>query len=183
MLTIVNNLRLTTEQKKDVDIIIHAIKNHINGLRNKSLEWYALCWQSQQPGETFDNYLVALRELAKTCNFCSEECAQKSIRDQIIKGISNGDTIKHLLWSPKLTSDTPINTCRVQEVAKRQCRETIEQSPGAILSIKQPQHKTKQPTYSNSPTQPNHTCPRCGQEHTRGDTSMPCLQSTEPILP
>ena len=111
-LTIVNNPRLTTEQKKDVDIIIHAIKNHINGHRSKSMEWHALCWQSQQPGETFDNYLVALRKLAKICNFCLEECAQKSIRDQIIKGISNGDTSKHLLRSPKLTLQSTHAECR-----------------------------------------------------------------------
>ena len=51
----------------------------------------------QQPGKTFDDYLIALRELAKMCNFCSEECTQKNIRDQIIKGISNGDTVEHLL--------------------------------------------------------------------------------------
>ena len=37
-LTIINNLRLTTDQKKDVDVIIHAIKNHINGHRNESIE-------------------------------------------------------------------------------------------------------------------------------------------------
>ena len=75
-LTIVNNLGLTTEQKKDVDAIIRAIKNHLDGHRNKSMERHALRRRIQQPGKTFDDYLVALRELAKTCNFCSEECAQ-----------------------------------------------------------------------------------------------------------
>ena len=41
-LTIVNSLVFTTEQKKDVDIIIRAIKNHIDSLRNKSMERQAL---------------------------------------------------------------------------------------------------------------------------------------------
>ena len=50
----------------------------------------------------------------------------------------------------------------MQEAAKRQCREITEQPPGAILSIKQPQHKTKQPTHCNTLAQPSHTCPRCG---------------------
>ena len=86
-LTIVNNLRLTTEQKKDADIIICTIKNHIEGHRDESMERHALCRRIQEPGKTFDNYLVALWELAKTCNFCLEECAQKNIRDQIIEGI------------------------------------------------------------------------------------------------
>ena len=122
-LMIVNNLGLTTEQKKDVDIIIHAIKNHIDGHRNESMERHALRRQIQQPGETFNNYLVALQELAKTCNFCSEECAQKNIRNQIIKGINDGDTVEHLLQQPNLTLDTAINRCRAQEAAKRQRRE------------------------------------------------------------
>ena len=41
-LVIVNNLGLTTEQKKDVDIIICTIKNHIDGHRNESMERHAL---------------------------------------------------------------------------------------------------------------------------------------------
>ena len=142
-LTIVNSLVFTTEQKKDVDIIIRAIKNHIDSLRNKSMERQALHRWLQQPGETLNVNIVALWELAKTCNFRSEECTQKNTRDQIIEGISNGDTIKHLLQQPNFTLDTTINTCRTQEAAKRQRREITEQSPGAILSIKQPQHKTK----------------------------------------
>ena len=36
--------------------------------------------RKQQLGETFDDFLVSLRELAKTCKFCSEECTQKNIR-------------------------------------------------------------------------------------------------------
>ena len=112
---------------------------------------------------------MALRELAKTCNFCSEECAQKNIRDQIIEGINDGDTLKHLFRLPNLTLDTAINTCRAQEAARRQRREITEQSPGVILSIKQPQHKTKQPTHLNAPTQPSHTCPRCGARANQGD--------------
>jgi len=41
------------------------------------------CWTErrnfrQQPGESFDDYLISLRELVKTCNFCNDACAQKS---------------------------------------------------------------------------------------------------------
>ena len=81
--TIVNNLGLTTEQKKDIDVIIHTIKNHIDGDRNESMERHALLQRIQQPGETFNDYLVALQELAKMRNFCSEESAQKNIRNHI----------------------------------------------------------------------------------------------------
>ena len=44
----------------------------------------------QQQGETFDDFLVSLRELEKTCNFCSDACAQQGIRDQISEGLLDG---------------------------------------------------------------------------------------------
>ena len=77
MLTIVDNLGLTPEQKHDVDTIITAIKWHIDGLINESMERRKLRRHYQQPVESFDDYLVSLRELTKTCNFCSEECTAK----------------------------------------------------------------------------------------------------------
>ena len=77
-LAIVNNLG---EQRQDASAIITAIKRHIDGHINEYVERRNLRRRTQQPGETFDDYLVALRELAKTCNFCPEQCTQKSIRD------------------------------------------------------------------------------------------------------
>ena len=132
-LTIVDNLGLTTEQKgdvnaiiADVNAIIAAIKRHIDGHVNESMERHKLRRRMQQPGESFDDFLVALREIAKTCNFCSEECTTKNIRDQIIEGINDSDTVEHLLRQQNLTLDMAVTTCRAQEVAKSQCREILE---------------------------------------------------------
>ena len=74
----------------------------------------------QQLGETFDDFLVSLRELAKTCKFCSDNCTQKNIRDQIIEGLLDSDTVEHLLQEKDLTLDKAITTCRAQEAAKKQ---------------------------------------------------------------
>ena len=83
-LAIVNNLGLTEEQRNSVDAIITAIKRHIDGQINESVERRNLRSRTQQQGESFDDFLVALREMTKTCNFCNAQCTQKSIRDQII---------------------------------------------------------------------------------------------------
>lgn len=40
--------------------------------------------------ESFDNFLVSLHELAKTCKFCSDHCTQKNICNQVIDGLLNG---------------------------------------------------------------------------------------------
>ena len=60
----------------------------------------------QQQGETFDDFLIALRELVKICKFCSEDCARKNIRDQIIEGLNDGDTVEDLLQITNLTLTT-----------------------------------------------------------------------------
>ena len=73
----------------------------------------------QHSGESFDDFLVSLRELAKTCKFCSNECMEKNIRDQIIEGLHDGDTVQDLLQEKDLTLSRAIATCQAQEVAKK----------------------------------------------------------------
>ena len=65
-LAIVNNLGLTTKQKQDPSTIITAfkiyiIKYHIDGHINESVEWRNLRCRTQQPGESFDDFLVSLQ--------------------------------------------------------------------------------------------------------------------------
>ena len=78
MLTVVNNLGLTEEERINWDAIIAAIKQHVDGHINESMECRELRQRVQQQGEGFDDYLLSLRELTKTCNFCSEACAKKT---------------------------------------------------------------------------------------------------------
>ena len=88
----------------------------------------------QQPEENFNNFLVSLRELAKTCNFCSDECNKKNMQDQIIEGLQDVDTIEQLLKEKDLTLDKAINTCRAQEAAKKQ-RAEISNTPREPVEI------------------------------------------------
>ena len=72
----------------------------------------------QQPGECFEHFLVCLHELGKMCNFYFADCTQRNIRDQIIEGLLDADTIKQLLKECDLTLDRAISTCQAQEAAK-----------------------------------------------------------------
>ena len=91
-----------------MQIIIEAIRHYINGHINESVKHKNFCQQVQQPGETLDDFLIALRELVKTCKFFSDTYAQKSIRDQIIEGLIDGDTIEDLLQESDLMLPTTI---------------------------------------------------------------------------
>ena len=96
-LSIVQNLGLSDTEKADIAAIISAIKKYIDGHINESVERRNFRRRSQQPGETFDDFVLVLRELVKTCNFCSNNCTRKNIRDQIIEGILDGGTVEDLL--------------------------------------------------------------------------------------
>ena len=50
----------------------------------------------------------------------------KSIRDQIIEGLADGDTIEDLFKEKDLTLDKMITTCHAQEAAKRQWAEITQ---------------------------------------------------------
>ena len=64
-LNIVDNLGLTNAQKKDQAQIIAVLKLYVDGRINKTIEWCNYWQRTQWVGESFDNFLVSLHELAK----------------------------------------------------------------------------------------------------------------------
>ena len=76
------------------------------------------------------------------CKFCSDECTEKSIRDQIIEGTSDSDTIVDLLQENNLTLARTISMCRSQEAAKKH-RSDIHApalKQGMVASLQQRSH-------------------------------------------
>ena len=77
-----------------------------------------------------------MRDLVRSCNYCSDECTNKAIRDQIIKGIRDHDTVEQLLREQKLTLDKAISVCRAHESAKQQ-RADIKENGISRASVRQ----------------------------------------------
>ena len=102
-LSIVQNLGLTEEQRGSVEETISAIKRYVDGHINETVERRNFRQRAQHPGEPFDDFLVSLHNLIKTCNFCSDACIQKSLRDQIIEGLLDGNTVESFLQEADLT--------------------------------------------------------------------------------
>ena len=113
---IVDNLGLSEEERgKVTSIIAAAFEQYVQGQINETVECRNFRKRVQQQGESFDDFLVSLRELAKMCNFCTTDCEQRSIRDQIIEGILDGETKEVLLRVKNLTLDATIDKCRAQK--------------------------------------------------------------------
>ena len=173
-LTIVQNLGLSEDDRKKVSLTIAALKRyvdgHVDGHVNETVERRNFRRHFQQPGESFDDYLVSLRELVKTCNFCSETCAQKNIRDQIIEGLVDGEIVEDLLQQSDLSLTTTISKCRAKEAAKQQ-RAEISDRCQSISALYQP-NTSRQPTSTNP-------CSGCGgKPHPAGRTQCPAYNLT-----
>ena len=54
-----------------------GIQSYVARQINESVERCNFRSRTQQQGEFFDDFLVSLHELAKTCQFCSDACCQK----------------------------------------------------------------------------------------------------------
>ena len=183
-LNVVDNLGLTAAEKTDQAQIIAALKRHVDGRINETIERRNFRRRTQQVGECFDDFLVSLRELTKTCNFCNNDCLQKALRDQIIEGLLDGEIIQELLQVKDLTLDQAITMCRGLEAAKKS-RHEVQGSPE--VSTFRMQHGTgtscqgcgapfhdggrkRCPAY-------NQTCHKCGKT---GHFSRVCRQKNPP---
>ena len=129
-LTLVDNLGLTDAQKADQVQIVASLKRYVQGGINETMERRNFRQCKQVRGETFDDYLVSLRELAKTCNFCNNNCLLSNLRDQLVGGIIDPDTVRDLLKEPNLTLEKAIDTCRAMEAAKKE----LHSMPGTSAS-------------------------------------------------
>ena len=89
-LRICNGLGLKSEDT--VDEIIKRIDEYCIGEVHKVMEEFNFNNRDQRPGESVNDYIAALRTLAKTCNFNgikTNEVESTMIRNRIIQGIGN----------------------------------------------------------------------------------------------
>ena len=75
-LSIVQNLGLTEAQLKEPQSKITAMCAYVDGHVNETVERHNFRCCKQQEGETFDDFLIALRELIKMCKLCSRDIGE-----------------------------------------------------------------------------------------------------------
>ena len=88
-----DNLTFTdTEDNEDTDLII----------KKKYKARYFFNRRNQGTEESFDSYLVEIRNVAKSCNFC-DYLSDSLVTDRIVMGVCDAGTRKHLLHQQPLT--------------------------------------------------------------------------------
>ena len=179
---VVNNLCLSEADKAIPDKILDALEKHILGRVNVTMENRNFRKRCQEKNEAFDDFLVSLRQLATTCEFCNDNCRNRAIRDQIVEGHNDQDVVKQLLQVPKLTLDKTIEVCRALESAKQKASSLQEISKVNVVKSsykknkKQGQVRGKNVAqHASSSVSP---CSRCGHAvHTTANGECPAAKT------
>ncbi|XP_066965888.1 uncharacterized protein [Macrobrachium rosenbergii] len=149
-----------------VDDIINKIITHIKEQRNESLRRLEFTKCRQQPGETFDDFWVRLKQIADDIDLCKgSNCVDNQLKHAILVGLTDNETVQHLLRMKANTSLSDFLTVvRSREAAQRTSSAIqVEYQPAkgtmnAIStykkSMKKQDHRNKQEASSNKKATP-----------------------------
>ncbi|XP_067940422.1 uncharacterized protein [Watersipora subatra] len=154
--------------------ILDKIQGRIVGVRSETFDRYNS--RKQQPNESVDTYVAALRLMIDQCNYTANNLKDSLIRNRIVMGISDETTRARLLQTPELTLRSCIDTCRTFEAAREQ-----------LHSISHPGGETSEPTglpvhvaeskKRNTDTH-RRQCRYCGNQHEMKKEKFPAWGKT-----
>ena len=174
-LEIVDGLPFDTEDERtDIDAVLDKLETFCIGETNETYERYVFNRRDQEPTESVDTYIAALRALAKTCNYGPLE--DDLIRDRIVVGIRDNSLRQRLLRDPKLTLQSCINTCRTSESSSLKVKEMNREELHAVR-VTQPSSSRNKPQQSWKQNEqkghPHPQCKFCNRNHPRKKEDCP----------
>ena len=161
---IFNAFVLTAEERDKVKILFAKFENYCKPKRNVTVERYKFNTRMQAAEESIDQFVTALRLIAKDCDFKLLE--DDLIRDRIVCG-TNSDRVKeHLLREHDLTLDKAINICRSTEESKKQLKTMSEEKADPMVHAVKPAPANSEEK-SSIPHGKIDRCRNCGLKHGR----------------
>lgn len=112
------NLKLSEEEKNDVNMCIKLLEAYFKPKRNVVYERYLFNSCTQGPEETVDGYVNRLRKCASSCQF--GPLTEELIRDRLVLGLREHST--KLLKEDSLDLNKALNICRSSEIASSQLK-------------------------------------------------------------
>ena len=149
--------------------VLAAMEKYCLGETNVIYERFVFNQRAQQEGETFDQFLTALKELAKTCNFAAMH--DELVRDRIVVGVKDYSVRKLLLQKKNLTLQECADMCRASESTNEQMKVmTAKDTVHALQAQAQRKKKAaesgrqERAKASGKPQE----CKYCGTSHHKG---------------
>lgn len=148
---------------------VHVLNEHFSPSVNVVAERYRFRQRGQNPGEHIHNFIAALRELSKTCNFGTME--DEMIRDQVVEKTSSHRVRERLLMEKDLTLTKTIELALRIEEAVRESK-ALGRAPNSDPMS----HSVNKVIRKSGPKgagrgKPPVQCYRCGKGHLANDVS------------
>ena len=132
------------EDRNKVADVIKKFDQHFLGQTQEFFERFQFNRRNQQSGESIDEYVSILRNMAKTCGFC--DCLRELlIMDRLLLGILDDKTREELLSTHDLTLVKAIEICRAREAATLHMKALKSEEINKVKGISKPKKSTKQP--------------------------------------
>ena len=164
----IRNLNLPAADKDDSDKVIKALDIFIKGGINDVVWRLRYMNRHQQEGESFDDWLISLREIARKCNFgkCCDRCENLRLLDQIVLGVRDPDIRQKLLAKgADLTLEIASDICQSEEHAYRDRTECSQDVMISKLSKSTYKKQKAQFTSKNNGDVKKGKCKFCNYEH------------------
>lgn len=113
-----NSFNLDENKKKVYVEIIKAFDEFCRPKTNELYETFVFHRRSQGVNEPFDQFLMDIKKLIRTCGF--GELENRMLRDRIVCGVADKNLQKRLLEADKLDCDRAIDMARAAEVTSFQ---------------------------------------------------------------
>ena len=170
---------MDTDDASSVSEILDAIHGYVRSKRNVTIDRVALEERRQDEGETFEEYYIALREIANNVDLC-KVCVDDRLTTRIVSGIRDPEIRRKLLahtHPPQIT----LNICRIEESARNDELALVnsEHVSTKIDKIhKHSQYQRGMPRFQNN-TSPkgNQCCGYCGEMRHQSRDQCPAKQS------
>lgn len=111
--------------------VIALLKQHFSPQPNEIAQSYKFFTRNQLPGEPVKDFVVAIRQIADTCNFGAS--LDRMLRDRIVCGLHNVGVRRQLLAKPQLTRSEAEEIAISTEMAEANAQEIV--SPTAEASV------------------------------------------------
>ena len=92
---------LNVSASSAISEVVDAMEAHLRKQRSVLVDRRAFYARVQEEGENFEDFLCAVKELAAFCDFCTQ-CFDSRLRDKVVCGLQDEDTVKRLLEDPDL---------------------------------------------------------------------------------
>ena len=160
---------LTATEKKNIDAVIERYDNYCNPRKNVPFEHYRFNLR-QEPGQSFDRYVTALRHIADKCAF-DAITPDDILRDRIVFGIADNKVRERLLREPELDLKKTLETCRAAEMSQAQIKAVgnLNLVNAANVHVVKENEEEKPPTVPAKPLR--YPCLDCSVDGAK----VPCL--------